>query len=89
MDTPQNPLFSGCNFLSSNLNSEFERGGKKNASGSLVELQQNSVQWGLIGSGQSLLKQALTECNIFYVFFRNRQPQNSVALNCQKTLSKC
>ena len=27
--TPQNPLFSGYNFLSSNLNSEFERGGKK------------------------------------------------------------
>ena len=26
--TPQNPLFSGYNFLSSNLNSEFERGGK-------------------------------------------------------------
>ena len=28
--TPQNPLFSGYNFLSSHLNVEFERGGKKN-----------------------------------------------------------
>ena len=28
--TPQNPLFSGYNFLSSNLNSEIERGGQKN-----------------------------------------------------------
>ena len=30
-------------------------------SGTLVELQPNSVQWGLIGSGKALLKQALTQ----------------------------
>ena len=28
-------------------------------SGTLVELQQNSVQWGLMRSGKALLKQAL------------------------------